>query len=80
MCLGGKETAKSLRRAVAGYILSFLFPAFSRSSFIHVPHIFACDMGIKLLRFWALCEPNALKLPGFSVRNQKVIYDKSVKL
>lgn len=36
-------------------------------------HIFACDMAIKLLRFWAVCEPNALELSGFSVRNQNVI-------
>lgn len=79
MCLGGKKrscAAKSLRRAVAGDTLSLschVFLTFSMSSFIHVPHIFAYDVGIKLLRFWAVCEPNELELPGFSVRNQKVI-------
>lgn len=65
-----------IERAVAGYALSLscdVFLTFSMSSFIHMLHIFACDMGIKLLRFWAVCEPKALELPHFSVMNQKVI-------
>lgn len=68
--------SKKFEEAVAGNTLSLschVFLIFSMSSFIHVPHIFACDMGIELLRFWAVCEPSKLELPGFSVRNQKVI-------
>lgn len=84
VCLGGKITELCSKKFEEGccWWLSLschVFLTFSLSSFSHVPHIFAWDMGIKLLRFWAMCEPNELELPGFSVRNQKE-YDKSIKL